>query len=550
MALMAKPYSEMYIGDSAARPHYLRYVQWLTDQAPERLTQKRAEADALFHRVGIPFAVYGQEEGAERLIPFDIVPRVLPHEEWIRLETGLKQRVRALNAFIHDIYHDQQILKAGVVPAEQVLCNSQYRPEMQGVDVPGGIYVHIAGIDIVRDDDGEFLVLEDNLRVPSGVSYMLENRKMMMRLFPELFSGHCVAPTGPGTLHCAADLGAVHLPHLRGSRSCATPHRLASLRAFGARRHHRPRRPHPCRPARRLAGGQLLPGRRHQRHLGPGNLVLSRTADHLYWMSRYIERAESLARLVDAHYRMSLLPHSPDALAQSLSSTMTALQMEQAYKERHDAIEPRAVFEFVSLDRDYSGSIFSCLRAARENARAVRGSLTSKLWETLNSTWLDVRSQISRRAASPDIGQFVEWVKERSHLTRGVTIGTMMRDEAFHFTRIGTFLERADSTARILTAHQSDLIPGADASEVPDPYECSVLLRCCKEAYTNLKSVANEQSAETERRAGEMHAMLHFTRMEEIVDGGLPRFLEQFLGKVRDLGDRNASDFLLPPAEA
>jgi uncharacterized alpha-E superfamily protein len=315
--------------------------------------------------------------------------------------------------------------------------------------------------------------------------------------------------------------------------------------------------------------------------------MLSRTADHLYWMSRYIERAESLARLVDAHYRMSLLPHSADALAKSLGSTMTALQMEEAYKDRHETIEPRAVFEFVSLDRDYSGSIFSCLRAARENARAVRGSLTSELWETLNSTWLDVRSQVTRRATNPDIGQFVEWVKERSHLTRGVTIGTMMRDEAFHFTRIGTFLERADSTARILTAHQSDLVPGADAGVVPDPYEWSVLLRalsafevyrrvyrdvitpfrvaqllilrddmprsllrCCKEVYGNLKSVANEHSAETERRAGEMHAMLHFTRMEEIVDGDLPRFLEQFLARVRDLGDRIASDFLLPPAEA
>ena len=120
------------LGDGAARAHYLRYAQWLAAQPAERLAQKRAEADALFHRVGITFAVYGQEEGAERLIPFDIVPRVLPAEEWIRLEAGLKQRVRALNAFIHDIYHDQQILKAGVIPAEQVLCNSQYRPEMQG----------------------------------------------------------------------------------------------------------------------------------------------------------------------------------------------------------------------------------------------------------------------------------------------------------------------------------------------------------------------------------------------------------------------------------
>jgi uncharacterized alpha-E superfamily protein len=315
--------------------------------------------------------------------------------------------------------------------------------------------------------------------------------------------------------------------------------------------------------------------------------MLSRTADHLYWMSRYIERAESLARLVDAHYKMSLLPHSSEDLAESLLSTMKALHMEQPYKERHDSIEPRAVFEFVSLDRDYSGSIYSCLRRARENARAVRGSLTSELWETLNATWLDARAQVARRASQIDIGQFVEWVKERSHLTRGVTIGTMMRDEAFHFTRIGTFLERADSTARILTAHQGDLVPGADAGVVPDPYQWSVLLRalsafevyrrvyrdvitpyrvaqllilrddmprsllrCCKEVYGNLKSVANEQSAETERRAGEMHAMLHFARMEEITAGGLPQFLKQFLGNLQDLGSRIASDFLVPPAEA
>src|SRR5882762_9281656 len=120
-------------------------------------------------------------------------------------------------------------------------------------------------------------------------------------------------------------------------------------------------------------------------------LMLSRTADHLYWMSRYIERAESLARMVDAHYRMSLLPHSPEELAGSLQATMKALHMVEAYAERHASIEPTAVFEFVCFDRDYSGSIFSCLRAARENARAVRGSLTSELWETLNSTWLEAR---------------------------------------------------------------------------------------------------------------------------------------------------------------
>ncbi len=315
--------------------------------------------------------------------------------------------------------------------------------------------------------------------------------------------------------------------------------------------------------------------------------MLSRTADHLYWMSRYVERAESLARLVDAHYRMSLLPHSAASLIASLQATMAALHLDQAYGERHPRIEPAAVFNFISLDGDNPGSILSCLRAARENARAVRGTLTSELWETLNGTWLEARSLVVRGTAGADIGQFVEWVKERSHLTRGVTIGTMLRDEAFHFTRIGTFLERADSTARILTAHQDDLQAGAGAGTVPDPYEWSVLLRalsafevyrrvyrevitprqvaqmlilhadmprsllrCCKELYQNLRAVANEQSAETERRAGEIHAMLHFTRMQDIVDGGVPRFLSQFSDRIRDLGDRIASDFLVPPVEA
>ena len=191
---MTSPYDEMLDAAGAPRVHCRRYWNWLAEQPPERLAQKRTEADALFHRVGITFAVYGENAATERLIPFDIVPRILPSDEWSRLEAGLKQRVRALNAFIADIYHDQRILKAGVIPAEQVLCNAQYRPEMQGVEVPGGMYAHIGGIDVVRDHDGSFCVLEDNLRVPSGVSYMLENRKMMMRLFPELFAHHPIVP--------------------------------------------------------------------------------------------------------------------------------------------------------------------------------------------------------------------------------------------------------------------------------------------------------------------------------------------------------------------
>ncbi|MGB4911951.1 MAG: circularly permuted type 2 ATP-grasp protein [Candidatus Dechloromonas phosphoritropha] len=176
------------------RPYYQGYDEWLKATPPARIARKRAEADLAFHRVGITFAVYGEEAGKERLIPFDIIPRIIPAAEWKAMQSGLRQRVRALNMFLRDVYHDQEILKAGKIPAEQVLNNTQYRPVMQGVDVPGDIYAHIAGVDIVRAGAGEFYVLEDNLRVPSGVSYMLEDRKMMMRLFPELFARHKVAP--------------------------------------------------------------------------------------------------------------------------------------------------------------------------------------------------------------------------------------------------------------------------------------------------------------------------------------------------------------------
>jgi uncharacterized circularly permuted ATP-grasp superfamily protein len=188
-------FDEMYTEEPGiVRPHYRKFESWLSEQSPEALARKRAEADLIFRRVGITFAVYGNDAGTERLIPFDLIPRVIPAAEWQQLEKGLVQRVKALNMFLHDIYHEQSIVKAGIIPAEQILNNAQYRPEMAGVAVASDIYAHIAGVDIVRAGAGEFYVLEDNLRVPSGVSYMLENRKMMMRLFPELFARHKIAP--------------------------------------------------------------------------------------------------------------------------------------------------------------------------------------------------------------------------------------------------------------------------------------------------------------------------------------------------------------------
>ncbi|HVO87512.1 MAG TPA: circularly permuted type 2 ATP-grasp protein [Casimicrobiaceae bacterium] len=192
--MSASPYDEMQAPDGGVRAHYRAFADWLTRTPPDRIEQKRGEAERAFHRVGITFAVYGEDSGTERLIPFDIVPRIIPAAEWRTLEAGLKQRVHALNLFLNDIYHDQKILKNGVLPADRVLGNAQYRREMVGMDVPGGIYAHIAGVDVVRAGAGEYYVLEDNLRVPSGVSYMLENRRMMMRLFPELFATRSIRP--------------------------------------------------------------------------------------------------------------------------------------------------------------------------------------------------------------------------------------------------------------------------------------------------------------------------------------------------------------------
>jgi uncharacterized circularly permuted ATP-grasp superfamily protein len=194
----AVPIDEMHDPSGQVRPHYQQYASWAESLSAKVVARKREEADLAFRRAGITFAVYGDEAGTERTIPFDLIPRIIPAHTWQLMEAGLKQRVRALNAFLHDIYNQQTIIKAGIIPAEQVYTNSQYRPEAQGVAVSQNIYCHIAGIDLVQatgpSGQGEFYVLEDNLRVPSGVSYTLENREMMMRLFPDAFAQIKVAP--------------------------------------------------------------------------------------------------------------------------------------------------------------------------------------------------------------------------------------------------------------------------------------------------------------------------------------------------------------------
>jgi uncharacterized circularly permuted ATP-grasp superfamily protein len=191
---MAVAFDEMTAPDGTLRPAYRELARWLKEVPPDVLEFRRREAEVLFRRIGITFAVYGEAEGQERLIPFDVLPRILSAAEWELLRSGLVQRLSAINHFIADIYSRREVLRAGVIPEDLVFQNPVFRPEMNGMKVPHGIYVHIGGIDVVRTEPETFYVLEDNLRTPSGVSYMLENREIMLRLFPELFARHRVAP--------------------------------------------------------------------------------------------------------------------------------------------------------------------------------------------------------------------------------------------------------------------------------------------------------------------------------------------------------------------
>jgi uncharacterized alpha-E superfamily protein len=314
--------------------------------------------------------------------------------------------------------------------------------------------------------------------------------------------------------------------------------------------------------------------------------MLSRTADHLYWMARYMERAENVARMLDANYRMSLMPQSSRQMEMAWAATLRIMGMDELYARKHGAITPEAVFEFMIFDRENLSSVWNCLRAARENAHAVRGTITLELWATTNATWLKMRDFAPDAWAETEVNEFFEWVKYRSHLSRGVTVGTMPQDEALNFIRIGTFLERADNTARIMDVKYQMLLPAGEMEGgAADYYQWSALLRsvsafeiyrkvyrdvitparvaellllradmprslarCMKEVYANLQSIANSRSAETERRAGELEANLRFGRVEDMMRGGLHNYLVRVLARIHDIGGRIANDFLVPVA--
>ena len=318
--------------------------------------------------------------------------------------------------------------------------------------------------------------------------------------------------------------------------------------------------------------------------------MLSRTADHLFWMSRYTERAENTARMLDVNYQTSLLPQSDAVALVGWQGLLSISELLPAYKEKHGDIKVSEVMDFMVKDESNPSSIMSCLSAARENARAVRGTLTTEVWETLNTTWLEVKRMIKNGEFERDPAQFFEWVKFRSHLSRGVTVGTMLMDEALYFMRLGTFLERADNTARLVDvkfhAVQSDFYGNANGKDQEyDFYHWSAILRSVSgfevyrkvyrdvikpervaellilradmprslhaslnEVVSNLSMVASDESSETHRRAGKLCSELKYGRIDEILATGLHAYLTQFLDRINDLGAHISREYLVPSA--
>lgn len=313
--------------------------------------------------------------------------------------------------------------------------------------------------------------------------------------------------------------------------------------------------------------------------------MLSRTADHLFWMARYTERAENTARMLDVNYQTSLLPQSAEVAEQGWWAMLDISELTQAFDHKYGLLSRDDVIDFMVRDMTNVSSIMSCLRAARENARAVRGSLTTEVWETVNTTWLDVQRMIADGVLREDPSRFFEWVKFRSHLARGVQFGTMLKDDAFHFMRLGTFLERADNTARILDVkfqasgsddsnpnraqndfyHWAAVLRSVSGFEVyrkvyravvtPQRVAELLVLRpdmprslvsSLDEVVTILAMVRNQQSAETERQAGKLHADLKYARIDDIFAVGLHAYLTSFLERIGDLGNGISRDFLVP----
>jgi len=316
--------------------------------------------------------------------------------------------------------------------------------------------------------------------------------------------------------------------------------------------------------------------------------MLSRTANELYWMARHIERAENTARLLDVTYRTSLMPYQVHetglAWADPWSVPLVTLGLATAYYQRHPQLTAENALRFMILDPANTSSIYECLRTARESARAVRGAITSEMYEDLNSAWIEMRSYDYERIQANGVSDFLDWVKMRSHLFRGVTFGTMLRDEAYHFIRLGTHMERADNTARILDTKYHILLPSIDdVGGAVDYYQWASLLQslsgfesyrkiysdviaprriaellilrddmprslhsCMNFIHDTLGILCDDKTREVERKAGELHARLHYGRTDDIMEFGLHEYLMEFLEDIAELGGEVSRAFLVP----
>lgn len=323
-------------------------------------------------------------------------------------------------------------------------------------------------------------------------------------------------------------------------------------------------------------------------------MLLSRTADHLYWHARYIERAENTARMLGVNYETLLMPHEAHKMRNLWRATLELSELEPQFIELYGEINTTNVLQFMITDMRNPSSIQSCLWAARENARAVRGSLTSEMYETVNSVWLESREWVSSNRAINRAPDYLEWVKMRSHLILGVALGTMLKDETFNFLRMGTFIERADNTARLLDlkffehfeishAKEKDTEQTQGENDSKDFYHWAALLRsvsgfevyrqtyhdvitpervaellifrkemprsltaCMNDLRKNIQYVRNDYSAKTERLVGRMHADLQYGQIQEVLQGGIHAYLTEFLEKTFELGQQISQDFLVP----
>ncbi|WP_250454853.1 alpha-E domain-containing protein [Caballeronia sp. ATUFL_M2_KS44] len=314
--------------------------------------------------------------------------------------------------------------------------------------------------------------------------------------------------------------------------------------------------------------------------------MLSRTADHLFWMARYTERAENTARMLDANYQLSLLPQSDEYAELGWRAMLSISELSGTYSAAHHGMKSREVIDFMSRDMTNPSSILSCLRAARENARAVRSSTNSELWETLNTTWLDGQRLLADGILDREPYTFFEWVKFRSHLSRGVQLGTLVKDDAFYFMRLGTFIERADNTARILDVKFEMMEQRADTSAQPFDYHhwtavlgsvsgfevyrrvyrdvitpervagLLILYRhwprsmtaAIAEAEQLIGQVTNGHHSEAARLAAQLSTELKNGDIGAILQGGLHAYLVNFLARVNELASQISREFLLPIA--